>query len=89
MGVREPGDDLLSHDSVVALPSALSGFTAEFGMGSGGSRSLWSPGKPVTPAPLPGAVALFGGKLPPWLRGMSTQSAWVLYGQASRVISTG
>ena len=22
-------------------------FTAEFGMGSGGSMSLWSPGKPV------------------------------------------
>ncbi len=29
------------------LSSALSGFTAEFGMGSGGSRSLCSPGKLV------------------------------------------
>ena len=29
------------------LPSALSGFTAEFGMGSGGSRSLWSSGVTV------------------------------------------
>ena len=27
------------------LPSALSGFTSEFGMGSGGSHSLWSSGK--------------------------------------------
>jgi hypothetical protein len=31
------------------LSSALSGFTAEFGMGSGGSRSLWSPSKLVRP----------------------------------------
>ena len=29
------------------LPSALSVFTSECGMGSGGSRSLWPPGKPV------------------------------------------
>lgn len=29
------------------LPSALSSFTSEFGMGSGGSRLLLSPGKPV------------------------------------------
>jgi hypothetical protein len=28
-----------------ALSSALSGFTSEVGMGSGGSRSLWPPGK--------------------------------------------
>ena len=26
------------------LPSAISHFTAEFGMGSGGSNFLWSPG---------------------------------------------
>ena len=30
---------------VSALSSALSGFTSEVGMGSGGSRSLWPPGK--------------------------------------------
>src|SRR6185437_15938927 len=30
------------------LASALSCFTSEFGMGSGGSHSLWSPGKPVS-----------------------------------------
>lgn len=29
------------------LPSALNVFTSEFEMGSGGSRSLWPPGKPV------------------------------------------
>ena len=40
-----PSDDLLSHDSEAALSSALSGFTSEFGMVSGGTRSLWSPGK--------------------------------------------
>ena len=27
------------------LPSALNVFTSEFGMGSGGSRSLWPPGE--------------------------------------------
>ena len=32
------------------LSSALSGFTSEFGMGSGGSRSLWSPSKLVMKA---------------------------------------
>ena len=32
---------------IATLSSALSGFTSEFGMGSGGSRSLWSPGKLV------------------------------------------
>src|SRR5690606_25076739 len=42
-----PGDDLLSHRSGAALSSALCGFTSEFGMGSGGSRTLWSPGRPV------------------------------------------
>jgi hypothetical protein len=31
------------------LPSALSGFTSEFEMGSGGSRLLLPPGKPVIP----------------------------------------
>jgi hypothetical protein len=30
-----------------ALSSALSGFTSEFGMGSGGARSLWSPSNSV------------------------------------------
>ena len=30
------------------LSLALSGFTSEFGMGSGGTRSLWSPGKRVS-----------------------------------------
>ncbi len=30
------------------LSSALSGFTSEFEMGSGGSRSLWSPSKLVS-----------------------------------------
>jgi hypothetical protein len=33
------------HMSSLTLSSARSGFTSEFEMGSGGSRSLWSPGK--------------------------------------------
>lgn len=40
-----PGNDLLSHGNS-ALPSAMHRFTAEFGMGSGGSNALISPGKP-------------------------------------------
>ena len=33
---------------VSALSSALSGFTSEVGMGSGGARLLWPPGKLVS-----------------------------------------
>ena len=35
------------HMGSPTLSSALSGFTSEFGMGSGGSHSLWPPGKLV------------------------------------------
>ena len=38
-----PDDDLLSWGDPT-LPSALDGFTTEFGMGSGGSRPLLSSG---------------------------------------------
>ena len=34
-----------SHMAEATLPSAQNVFTSEFGMGSGGSRSLWPPGK--------------------------------------------
>ena len=37
------GNDLLSHTVSRAVPSALEGLTAEFGMGSGVSPPLWSP----------------------------------------------
>ena len=39
-----------SHMGTPTLPSALKHFTSEFGMGSGGSTLLWSPGKSVHPA---------------------------------------
>ena len=52
---------------------ARRGFTAEFGMGSGGSRALRSPGRK-------GGRAKGAGD--PW-------KAWVLAGQAARSISTG
>ena len=32
-----------SHMANATLPLARSGFTSEFGKGSGGSHSLWSP----------------------------------------------
>ena len=39
-----PDNDLLSHGGNPTLPSALSGFTSEFEMESGGSHLLWSSG---------------------------------------------
>ena len=39
----KPGDFLLSHTVTCAVPSGLRGLTAVFGMGTGGSLSLWSP----------------------------------------------
>ena len=41
---KDPGDDLLSH-AECTLPSARARFTSEFGMGSGGSTQLLSPGR--------------------------------------------
>ena len=43
----KPGSVLLSHGESPALSSALSVFTSEFEMDSGGSHSLWPPGKLV------------------------------------------
>ena len=39
------GDDLLSHNVSVAVPSALEGLTSEFEMGSGGPPPLKPPTK--------------------------------------------
>src|SRR5579863_6380716 len=39
---KRPGSVLLSHEKLT-LSLALKGFTTEFGMGSGGSPSLWPP----------------------------------------------
>jgi hypothetical protein len=38
-----PGNDLLSRPVARAVPSALTGLTAVFGMGTGVTPSLWSP----------------------------------------------
>ena len=43
---NDPGNVLLSHAVTHAVPSALRGLTAVFGMGTGVALSLWSPGKP-------------------------------------------
>jgi hypothetical protein len=40
---KRPGDDLLFHPVSRAVPSALTGLTAVFGMGTGVSPSLSSP----------------------------------------------
>ena len=39
----KPGNFLLSHTLARAVPSGLRGLTSVFGMGTGGSLSLWSP----------------------------------------------
>jgi hypothetical protein len=39
----KPGNFLLSHTLAHAVPSGLRGLTSVFGMGTGGSPSLWSP----------------------------------------------
>ena len=43
---KRVGDDLLSHNVSVAVPSALKSLTSEFGMGSGGPSSPSSPTQP-------------------------------------------
>ena len=84
----EPGSSLLSHRSS-ALSSALSGFTSEVGMGSGGSRLLWPPGKLVgTSHRSQYSLALHLETYTAALVSY-THTVWVLYGQASRAISTG
>ena len=41
---NDPGNVLLSHAVAHAVPSALRGLTTVFGMGTGVTPSLWSPG---------------------------------------------
>ena len=41
----EAGDGLLSHALAGIVPSALTGLTAVFGMGTGVAPSRWSPAK--------------------------------------------
>ena len=70
------------------LSSTLNGFTSEFGMGSGGSHSLWSPSKLVSKF-----HKKFDMKIGKFLKALfkffnTNQTDWVLYGQASRAIST-
>ena len=45
---RKIGGDLLSHTVSRAVPSALKSLTSVFGMGTGGTSSLWPPIKTVT-----------------------------------------
>jgi hypothetical protein len=67
-------------------------------MGSGGSRSLWSPGKSCGGYPARAGVPPDGSRFAAagaenctlaHVAPLQTQNAWVLYGQASRAISTG
>ena len=56
-------------------------FTSEFGMGSGGSTSLWPPSEKDGEG-----LCMFIAYI---AVALSHITVWVLYGQASRVISTG
>ena len=74
------------------LPSALNVFTSEFGMGSGGSRSLLPPGKLVGASSQ--RSSMFNHNSEKVLMQVShtyvaPKNTLVLYGQASRAISTG
>jgi len=40
---HKPGNNLLSHGIVAALPSAVEGLTGVFGMGTSVSPHLWKP----------------------------------------------
>ena len=42
---KTPGNDIFSHTLASAVSSALKRFTSVFGMGTGGSPPLLSPGK--------------------------------------------
>ena len=63
-----------------AVPSAAVRLTAEFGMGSGVSRSLWPPDRIRAPASLPplGGVAMQTSGVP-----SQAQLAWVVHASGS------
>ena len=52
-----------SHMANATLPSVMCRFTSEFGMGSGGTNSLWPPGKRVEVDDLLLVIKLEFGKL--------------------------
>jgi len=45
---KKPGDDLLSQEDYLQVPSARAVLTAVFGMGTGVSPPPWSPGSNVS-----------------------------------------
>ena len=56
-GEKNPGSDLLSHAVTRAVPSAVEGLTAVFGMGTGVTPLLWPPGKTHGVPGVPPALA--------------------------------
>ena len=75
-----------------ALSSARNVFTTEFEMDSGGTRLLWPPGKSVDPASWRNSesIKMVVKELDMhFCEHTTTRTARVLYGQASRAISTG
>src|SRR5258705_8875095 len=82
-----PGNFLRSHTLARAVPSGLRGLTSVFGMGTGGSLSLWSPrivARAVKP-PLTRELNIDGPR-----RGGKYLCIYnKFYGQAERAISNG
>ena len=80
-----PGDDLLSHTLARAVPLALGGLTAVFGMGTGVSPPLQSPEKAnlerTNCCPLSNRIGLEA-------MGFAVEESGII-GQAGRPISTG
>ena len=80
-----PGDVLLSHAVSSAVPSGLRGLTAVFGMGTGVTPSLGSPGKGQSCWRQPKRRAPSAPKRP----GPEAHAPSKFYGQAERAISSG
>src|SRR6266478_593700 len=70
VGPRDkPGNFLRSHTLARAVPSGLKGLTSVFGMGTGGSPSLWSPRTVQMALAFMPALLQFGRRVPePMLR---------------------
>ena len=86
--IKKPGNDLLSHPAAQAVPSARTGLTSVFGMGTGVAPPLKSPGFNAMLEP----SGTKSGTRTDFRRNSNMSPFFCLdklYGQASRSISTG
>ena len=84
---KNPGNVLLSHQVALAVPLAMEGLTAVFGMGTGVTPPPRSPGKSVSCNGLAGEPHSIANDAFESLKS-SLHQQYKRYGQASRPIST-